>query len=86
MSNPKKWRAKQRTTTPNSRQKRNGLFLDARPTCEACWIRPAAHAHNDLQKGHPLRFDHQFMRVLCEGCHVTLHQAIAVVVRIRLGK
>lgn len=30
MSNPRKWRAKQRTTTPNSRQKRNGLFLDKR--------------------------------------------------------
>jgi hypothetical protein len=29
MSNPRKWRAKRRATT-NSRQKRNGLFLDKR--------------------------------------------------------
>jgi hypothetical protein len=31
MSNPRAWRAKRRTTKPNSRQKRNGLFLDAHP-------------------------------------------------------
>lgn len=74
MSNTKAWRAKQRTAKPNSRQKRNGLFLDSRPICQRCTRSPSEHAHHDLPKGHPQRFDHRFMRALCEGCHVAIHR------------
>jgi len=83
MSNPRKWRAKQRTTTPNSRQKRNGLFLDERPICQRCCQRASEHAHHDLPKGHPRRFDHQFMRALCEPCHIAIHQQVIVRIAVR---
>lgn len=75
MSNPRAWRAKARTTKPNSRQKRNGLFLDERPICQACNRKPSVHAHHDLPHGHPDRFDHRYMRAMCEPCHVSWHQA-----------
>lgn len=74
MSNTRPWRAKLRTSKPNSRQKRNGLFLDAHPTCQVCQARPAVEAHHELPKGHPDRNDWQFMKALCVPCHVTEHQ------------
>ncbi|MEH3099815.1 hypothetical protein [Sphingomonas adhaesiva] len=74
MSNPRAWRGKGRTTTPNSRQKRNRLFLDEHALCQSCGKRPPAEAHHDLPAGHPSRYDWQFMKALCVPCHVTLHQ------------
>lgn len=74
MSNPRAWRAKPRTSKPNSRQKRNGLFLDQRPICQICNNRTAVHAHHDLPHGHPDRYDHRYMRALCEPCHVRVHR------------
>lgn len=74
MSNPRAWRAKPRTSKPNSRQKRNGLYLDAHPTCASCNTRPASEAHHELPKGHPDRFEWAFMRALCIPCHVLEHQ------------
>lgn len=80
MSNPRAWRAKQRTTKPNSRQKRNGLFLDAHPHCQDCRRRRADEAHHELPKGHPDRYEWQNMRALCAPCHVTVHQHLTIVV------
>lgn len=80
MSNPRAWRAKKRTTKPNARQKRNGLFLDAHPLCQCCKIRPAEEAHHHLQKGHPHRYEWQFMQALCVPCHTRLHQQMRVLV------
>lgn len=74
MSNPKAWRAKKRTSKPNARQKRNGLFLDAHPRCQRCCKRPSVEAHHDLPKGHPDRNAWRFMRALCRRCHVIVHQ------------
>lgn len=74
MSNTKAWRAKDRTSKPNARQKRNGLFLDQRPICQMCNSHAAVHAHHDLPKGHPDRYDHRYMRALCEPCHVKVHR------------
>lgn len=74
MSNPRAWRAKKRTKTPNSRQKRNGLFLDQHPICQECEDRPSAEAHHDLPKGHSARYDWQHMKALCVSCHVAEHQ------------
>ncbi|HEX7822719.1 MAG TPA: hypothetical protein VF463_19120 [Sphingobium sp.] len=74
MSNTKAWRAKDRTSKPNSRQKRNGLFLDERPICQACNRRRSEHAHHHLPKGHPDRYSHRYMRALCEPCHVKVHR------------
>ena len=74
MSNPVLWRAKDRTTKPNSRQKRNGLFLAARPTCENCRKELSAEAHHELPKGHPFRYLWRYMRALCRDCHVKAHQ------------
>lgn len=73
MSNTRAWRAKQRTTKPNSRQKRNGLFLDAHPICQGCGRRPSEEAHHDLPHGHPDRTDWRYMRALCIPCHTTVH-------------
>jgi hypothetical protein len=78
MSNPRLWRAKQRTETPNSRQKRNGLFLDGRPVCQKCGERCAVHAHHDLPSGHPDRNQPRYMRALCEPCHVAVHLPVSV--------
>lgn len=75
MSNTVPWRKKVRTTKPNARQKRNGLFLDEQTVCEECHSAPAVHAHHDLPHGHPSRFDHQCMRALCEPCHVEHHRS-----------
>lgn len=80
MSNPVKWRAKRRTSKPNSRQKRNGLFLDAHSTCQRCNCRPAVEAHHTLPKGHPDRYDWQRVQALCTTCHVAVHQQPALVV------
>ena len=80
MSNPRAWRGRGRTTTPNSRQKRNKLFLDAHPQCQACETRPSAEAHHDLPAGNRSRYDWQFMKALCVPCHVILHQHIRAVV------
>ena len=77
MSNPKKWRAKPRTTKPNARQKRNGLYLDAHPMCQGCGKRPAKEAHHDLPHGHPDRFLWRYMRALCRRCHIIVHQNAA---------
>ena len=73
MSNTKAWRAKPRTPTPNSRQKRNGLFLDAHPVCARCGSR-AQEAHHTLPQGHPMRYLWQFMIALCVRCHIVTHQ------------
>jgi 5-methylcytosine-specific restriction endonuclease McrA len=80
MSNPRLWRAKPRTTKPNSRQKRNGLFLDAHPTCQRCNHRKSKEAHHDLPHGHPDRFDWQHMQALCRRCHIAVHQPVVVVI------
>jgi hypothetical protein len=80
MSNTRAWRAKKRTSKPNSRQKRNGLFLDAHPACQACQKRRAREAHHDLPHGHPQRYDWQFMKALCVPCHVTVHQHLQIIV------
>lgn len=76
MSNTKNWRVKKRTTKPSSRQKRNGLFLDANPNCECGAI--ATEAHHDLPKGHPHRNNPWHMRPLCRSCHVELHRPMVV--------
>jgi 5-methylcytosine-specific restriction endonuclease McrA len=79
MSNPRLWRAKVRTTKPNSRQKRNGLFLDVHPDCQICGGRPASEAHHDLPKGHPRRYARAHMQALCSPCHVDLHRSASCV-------
>lgn len=73
MSNTKAWRAKKRTAWPNSRQKRNGLFLDAHPKCARCGAN-ADEAHHTLPHGHSMRHLWTFMVALCIGCHVLAHQ------------
>lgn len=73
MSNTKAWRAKSRTAWPNSRQKRNGLFLDAHPVCGRCGAE-AQEVHHSLPHGHPMRHLWQFMMALCIACHVAAHQ------------
>lgn len=80
MSNTVNWRAKRRTATPNSRQKRNGLFLDAHPTCQRCNRRKAKEAHHDLPHGNPNRFDWQHMQALCRPCHTAVHQPVTIVI------
>lgn len=80
MSNPVKWRAKRRTSKPNSRQKRNGFYLDAHPTCRRCRRAPAVEAHHLLPHGHPDRYDWRYMQALCVGCHVEAHRQVKVVV------
>jgi len=80
MSNTRSWRAKQRTPVPNSRQKRNGLFLDAHPVCQECGQSQSREAHHDLPKGNPNRYDWQHMRALCRECHIVVHQPIIIVV------
>jgi len=80
MSNTKAWRAKPRTAWPNSRQKRNALFLDAHPDCQRCTKRRAREAHHELPKGHPLRHDWRFMKALCVRCHTKVHQLDGIVV------
>jgi 5-methylcytosine-specific restriction endonuclease McrA len=79
MSNPVDWRAKPRTTKPNSRQKRNGLFLDKHPTCQRCSRRAAEEAHHDLPHGAPGRYDWPNMRALCRPCHIHVHQHVTIV-------
>lgn len=78
MSNTVDWRAKPRTETPNSRQKRNGLFLDAHPTCR-CGA-PSEEAHHDLPHGHPDRYGWQHMQALCRPCHIAEHQPVIIVI------
>ena len=73
MSNPEAWRAKPRTAWPNSRQKRNGLFLDAHPVCSRCGGR-SEEAHHSLPHGNPMRHLWQFMVALCVRCHIVIHQ------------
>ncbi len=80
MSNTRAWRAKQRTSKPNSRQKRNGLFLDAHPVCQGCGKRPAEEAHHTLPPGHPDRYAWQFLQALCVPCHVAVHQRVQIYV------
>ena len=80
MSNPRAWRAKPRTSKPNARQKRNGLFLDSHPTCQRCHHRPAVEAHHRLPKGHPDRYAWRYIEALCIGCHVAAHQDGTVIV------
>lgn len=75
MSNTVAWRAKPRTPKPNSRQKRNGLFLDANPICTSCRTNDATEAHHDLPHGHLDRNDPVHMRALCRCCHVAHHDA-----------
>ena len=89
MSNTRAWRAKQRTSKPNSRQKRNGLFLDAHPICQRCGIRPSEEAHHQLRKGHPLRNLWQHMLALCIPCHIDEHKPrprLSFVLIIRWGR
>ncbi|MEG3176166.1 hypothetical protein U1872_08000 [Sphingomonas sp. RB3P16] len=73
MSNTRAWRAKQRTSKPNARQKRNGLFLDAHPICQSCGASPSEEAHHDLPHGHPDRNLDRYMRALCIPCHAAVH-------------
>lgn len=73
MSNPRLWRAKPRTDKPNSRQKRNGLFLDAHPTCQRCRKELSAEAHHELPKGNPFRYLWRYMKALCRSCHIAVH-------------
>ena len=77
MSNPRLWRTKPRTSKPNSRQKRNGLFLDAHPDCQRCSRQAAEEAHHDLPKGHPQRYLWRYMRALFRICHVAVHRRSA---------
>lgn len=77
MSNTRAWRAKPRTPKPNSRQKRNGLLLDARPICQRCTQRPSQEAHHALPKGHPQRNDGDHMEALCQSCHAAVHATMA---------
>jgi len=79
MSNTKAWRAKRRTSKPNSRQKRNGLFLDAHPVCQRCYSALAVHAHHTLPRGYACRNEWLAMRALCEPCHIAVHAEIRVV-------
>lgn len=79
MSNPRAWRGRGRTVTPNARQKRNKLYLDAHPRCQRCG-RPSAEAHHDLPHGHPDRYDWRFMKALCIPCHVLQHKKLKVIV------
>lgn len=79
MSNTKAWRAKERTSKPSSRQKRNGLFLDAHPMCQRC-PRPSREAHHALPKGHPGRYDWQHLEALCRACHIAVHQRVQIFV------
>lgn len=72
MSNPRAWRGRGRTETPNSRQKRNKLFLDAHRKC-ACGA-PATEAHHELPHGHPDRQEWAHIKPKCSSCHVKLHQ------------
>lgn len=83
MSNPVAWRAKPRTSKPNSRQKRNGLFLDAHPCCQQCNRERAREAHHELPKGHPDRYDWANMKALCIPCHVREHQQPAIAQQVR---
>lgn len=83
MSNTRAWRSKKRTALPNSRQKRNGLFLDAHPDCQQCHHRRSSEAHHDLPKGHPNRHDWKHMKALCVPCHVALHQHQRLVFTVR---
>lgn len=83
MSNTRAWRAKQRTSKPNARQKRNGLFLDANPKCQQCGQRRSQEAHHDLRKGHPQRYDWKFMKALCVPCHITVHQRLKPIFTVR---
>lgn len=80
MSNTAAWRAKPRTSKPNSRQKRNGLFLDAHPKCQQCGAVTSEEAHHNLPHGHPQRDDWQNMKALCRACHVQIHQVVSVTV------
>ena len=74
MSNTRAWRAKPRTSKPNSRQKRNGLFLDSHPDCQMCRKHAAEEAHHMLPRGHPLRYFWAFMMALCSRCHTAVHR------------
>ena len=88
MSNPRAWRGKGRTTTPNSRQKRNKLFLDAHPTCQRCHARPSDEAHHTLARGHPARNRWWHMLALCQPCHIVEHhprRRFRILIVIRLG-
>lgn len=78
MSNTVAWRAKPRTSKPNSRQKRNGLFLDAHPVCQQCWSALAIQAHHKLPKGHPGRNLWLAMQATCEACHVRHHRPLKI--------
>ena len=76
MSNTVAWRAKPRTSKPNSRQKRNGLFLDGHPVCQQCWNAHAKQAHHVLGHGFAARNHPLAMRALCEPCHVRHHRPV----------
>jgi hypothetical protein len=80
MSNPRNWRGRGRTETPNSRQKRNKLYLDSHPTCHRCGQRPSAEAHHDLPHRHPARYEWRFMRALCIPCHTLIHKSLKAIV------
>jgi hypothetical protein len=82
MSNPVKWRGKGRTTTPNSRQKRNKLYLDAHPVCTECRAAPSEHAHHMLDATFPCRTSWLAMRPMCEPCHVRWHKPISVAISV----
>lgn len=85
MSNPVAWRGKGRTPTPNSRQKRAGLYLDASPICHGCWARVPEHAHHMLPKDFNCRTSWHTMRPYCEPCHVQWHRAATVVFNTEAG-
>lgn len=80
MSNTKMWRVKDRTTKPNARQKRNGLFLDAHPFCSRCHWRLAKEAHHRLPRSNENRYDWRYMEALCRRCHVNEHQQAPLII------
>lgn len=80
MSNTVAWRAKARTSKPNSRQKRNGLYLDAHPFCHRCNWRLSKEAHHRLPKGHEARYNWRYMEALCRRCYTVEHQQPKLVV------
>jgi hypothetical protein len=62
------------------------LFLDAHPVCQCCASRPAVEAHHRLPKGHPFRYQWEYMEALCTRCHVATHKQVRMIVRISLKK
>lgn len=81
MSNPVAWRGKGRTVTPNARQKRAGLYIDAMQTCHGCWTSSSEHAHHMLPRSFACRNSWYAMRAYCEHCHIRWHRPVTIVTK-----